>query len=231
MHCNMTCDEKLTAALLLYQEKWMNSLPEDRELENIKFSKNFRSRMEAAIKCADKCEEKKRVVYFTTVFRRIASLLVASVVFISLALFSVTALRESFLSFFKSSDDGISTTINLSEDPAYDSSAVFEETYFSVPNSFKKTEYNYSSDYFRKKYVNDDGNYIEIYQGVVHGGGVLTLDTEESKVTQVDLFGSNALYYEKRGNRLFWQYGASYYIMVSDLPMEEMLQIARSANN
>lgn len=60
---------------------------------------------------------------------------------------------------------------------------------------------------------------------------MLTLDTEDSKIEYVELFGSDALYYEKRGNRLFWQQGSSYYIMVSDLPKEEILEIARSAHN
>lgn len=174
---------------------------------------------------------KGHVIYLTSTFRRITSLVLASVMFVSLALFSVTALRESFLGFFKSTNDGISTTINLSEDPVYNPKAVFEETYFSIPHGFERTEYNCSSDYFRKKYVNAAGNYINIYQGAVHGGGVLTLDTEGSKIEDVELFGSNAFYYEKKGNRLFWQYNSSYYMMISDLTKEEMLEIARSAYN
>lgn len=231
MYCNTKYDEKLTAALMLYQEQWMNSLPKDEELENITFSKKFQNRMKTLLECKNEDSNKGHVIYFTSTFRRITSLVLASIMFVSLALFSVTALRESFLGFFKSTNDGISTTINLSEDPVYNPKAVFEETDFVLPKGFERTEYNCSSDYFRKKYVNDDGNYIHIYQGVVYGGGVLTLDTEDSKIENVELFGSNALYYEKRGNRLFWQHGSSYYIMVSDLPKEEMLQIARSANS
>lgn len=231
MYCNTKCDEKLTAALMLYQEQWMNSLPKDEELENITFSKKFQNRMKTLLECENEDCNKGHVIYFTSTFRRIISLVLASIMFVSLALFNVSALRESFLGFFKSTNDGISTTINLSEDPVYNPKVVFEETDFVLPDSFKRTEYNYSSDYFRKKYVNNTGNYIHIYQGVVHGGGVLTLDTEDIKTEDVELFGSNAFYYEKRGNRLFWQHGSSYYIMVSDLPKEEMLQIARSANS
>lgn len=45
MYCNTKYDEKLTAALMLYQEQWMNSLPKDEELENITFSKKFKNKM------------------------------------------------------------------------------------------------------------------------------------------------------------------------------------------
>lgn len=231
MYCNTKYDEKLTAALMLYQKQWMNSLPKDEELENITFSKKFRNKMQTLLYCEYEDSNKGHVIYFTSTFRRITSLVLASVMFVSLALFSVTALRDSFLGFFKNTNDGISTTINLSENPAYDPKAVFTETYFYVPADFLRTEYNCSTDYFRKEYVNGAGNYIHIYQGAVYGGGVLTLDTEDSKIEDIELFGSHAFYYEKRGNRLFWQQGSSYYIMVSDLPKEEILEIARSAYN
>lgn len=231
MYCNTKYDEKLAAALTIYQERWMNSLPEDEELKNITFSKKFQNKMKTLLECEnDECN-KGHVIYLTSTFRRITSLVLASAMFVSLALFSVTALRESFLGFFKSSNDNISTTINLSEDPVYNPKAAFKETYFSIPNDFERTEYNYSSDYFRTKYINEAGNYIHIFQGVVRGGGVLTLDTEGSEIVGVELFGSNAFYYEKRGNRLFWQYGSSYYMMISDLTKEDMLKIARSAFN
>lgn len=231
MYCNMKCDERLTEALMLYQDQWLDSFPTDEELESITFSKSFHEKMQILLKHESEECNKGPVICFSSTFKRITSLLLASVMFVSLALFSVSALRESFLGFFKSTNNGISTTVNLSEDPVYDPKAVFEETNFVLPDGFERTEYNCSSDYFRKKYVNADGNYIHIYQGIVHGGGVLTLDTEDSKVEDVELFGSNAFYYEKRENRLFWQHRSSYYIMMSDLPKEEMLQIARSANN
>ena len=231
MYCNTKRDEKLTEALMLYQDQWLDSFPTDEELESITFSKSFQDKMQILLRRESEECNKGHVIYFSSTFKRITSLLLASVMFVSLALFSVTALRESLIGFFKSTNDGISTTINLSEDPVYNPKAVFEETYFSIPDGFEKTEYNCSSDYFRNKYVNDDGHYIRIFQGVVYGGGVLTLDTEGSEIVDVELFGSNAFYYEKRGNRLFWQYGSSYYMMISDLSKEEMLQIARSAYN
>ena len=101
MYCNTKYDEKLTAALMLYQEQLLNFLPKDEEFENRTFSKKFKNKMQTLLYCEYEDSNKGHVIYFTSTFRRITSLVLASVMFVSLALFSVTDLRDSILGFLK----------------------------------------------------------------------------------------------------------------------------------
>lgn len=225
MYCDFKYEEKLTAALNLYEEKWAASLPDNSELECITFSKKFEDRIQKFLSQEKKEHKDGRILPFSTTFKRVTSLLLASVMFVVVALFGVTALRETLLGFLRK-DSNVSTVIYLSDDPAFDPNCAFVESYFTIPSEFERTEYNYSIDFFRKMYKNENGNYIQIFQGKVSGGGMLHLDTEDCTIEKVEELGSSAIYFEKNQHCLFWQKGSSYYIFKSDLPKDEIIQIA-----
>lgn len=228
MYCDFKYEEKLTAALNLYEEKWAASLPDNSELESITFSKKFEDRIQKLFSQEKKEHKGGRILPFSTTFKRVTSLLLASVMFVVFALFGVTALRETLFGFFKEYSNDEATIIYPLDDPSYNPNIAFEETHFAyIPSGFEETTYNYTTHFYQKEYTNANGNYIKIHQEEI-AGGVFILDTEGSDITKVDLFGSNAFYYEKNGKHLYWQYGSSYYLMVSDIPIEEMLKIARS---
>lgn len=231
MYRDFKSEEKLTAALNIYQEKWVESFPDDSELEHITFSKKFENRIHKLLINKEKEQKENKegsVIYFSTTFKRVTSLLLASVMFVVIVLFGVTALRETFFGFLKGYNNDTATVIYPLDDPSYNPYIAFEEGHFAyIPSGFERTTYNYSMQFFHQEYTNKDGNYIQIHQEQV-GGGVLILDTENSEIIKLDLFGSNAFYYEKNGNHLYWQHGSSYYLMISDIPIEEMLKIARS---
>lgn len=228
MYRDFKSEEKLIDALNIYQEKWVESLPDDSELEHITFSKKFENRIHKLLIDEGKDNKQGSVIYFSTTFKRVTSLLLASVMFVVIVLFGVTALRETFFGFLKGYNNDTATVIYPLDDPSYNPYIAFEESHFAyIPTGFERTTYNYSTQFFHQEYTNEDGNYIQIHQEQV-GGGVLILDTENSEIIKLDLFGSNAFYYEKNGNHLYWQHGSSYYLMISDIPIEEMLKIARS---
>lgn len=229
MYYDLKHEEKLADALRVYQERWMNSLPDDSELENITFSKAFEAKMQRYFVGSSANTERQKILLFTPTFRRITSLLVASAMFIVIALFSVTALRESFFGLLKEYNGGdTATVIYPIDDPSYNPDMSFDEMKFSyIPSGFDQTTYNYSEQFFYKEYTDKNEDYIKIHQKQVVGG-VIVLDTEGCIITRVDLFGSNAFYYEKNGYKLYWQYGSSYYLMESSIPIEEMLKIANS---
>lgn len=225
MYYDLKHEEKLTDALKVYQERWMNSLPDGSELDNITFSEAFEAKMQRYFVGSSENIGRAKILRFTPTFRRITSLLVASVMFIVIALFSVTALRESFFVFLRNESD-VSTVIYLSEDSSFNPNDAFDESFFTSPAGFERTEYNFSSDFFRKTYENKDGNYIHIFQGKALGGGTLQLDTEDCVIESVNELGENAMYFEKEEHSLFWQYGASYYIIRSDLPKDQIIEFA-----
>lgn len=225
MYCDLKYEEKLTDALKIYQEKWMDSLPDEKDLEHITFSDAFELKMQKFFNCEKEDTEGAQVLHFSTTFKRVTSLLVASVMFVVLALFGVTALRETFFELLRK-DNYVSTIIYFSDDPTFDPNCAFVESHFTVPSEFERTGYNYSIDFFRKTYKNDSGNYIQIFQGRASGGGSLRLDTEDCEIEKVEELGSSALYFEKRQHCLFWQNGSSYYLIESDLPKDEIIQIA-----
>lgn len=225
MYRDFKSEEKLIDALNIYQEKWVESLPDDSELEHITFSKKFENRIHKLLIDEGKDNKQGSVIYFSTTFKRVTSLLLASVMFVVVVLFSVTALRETFFGLLRK-DNYISTTIFFSDDPAFDPNCAFVESHFTVPSEFERTEYNYSIDFFRTTYKSDRGNYLQIYQGRASGGGSLRLDTEDCEIEKVTELGSSAVYFEKHYHYLFWQYGSSYYLIKSDLPKDEVIEIA-----
>ncbi len=229
MYCDLKYEEKLKNALTIYQDDWMKSLPDERELEYIAFSEAFEAKMKKYFVCPSENGKETRILHFTPTVRRITSLLVASVMFIVIALFSVTALRESFFGLLKEyNSDDVATVIYPIDDPSYNPYMAFEKTNFAyIPSGFEQTVYNYSAQFFYHEYTDGEGNYIKIHQKQVLGG-VIVLDTEDCEINKVDLFGSNAFYYTKHYNCLYWQYGSSYYLMESNIPVEEMIKIAGS---
>ena len=228
MYRDFKSEEKLIDALNIYQEKWVESLPDDSELEHITFSKKFENRIHKLLINKEKEQKENKegsVIYFSTTFKRVTSLLLASVMFVVVVLFSVTALRETFFGLLRK-DNYISTTIFFSDDPAFDPNCAFVESHFTVPSEFERTGYNYSIDFFRTTYKSDRGNYLQIYQGRASGGGTLQLDTEGCEIEKVKELGSSAIYYEKRQHCLFWQKSSSYYLIQSDLSKDEIIEIA-----
>lgn len=228
MYRDFKSEEKLIDALNIYQEKWVESLPDDSELEHITFSKKFENRIHKLLIDEGKDNKQGSVIYFSTTFKRVTSLLLASVMFVVIVLFGVTALRETFFGFLKGYNNDTATVIYPLDDPSYNPYIAFEEGHFAyIPSGFERKAYNYSMQFFHQEYVDKEGNFINIHQGLV-SGNVITLSTEDSELIKVDLFGSNAFYYKNYENHLYWQYGSSYYLMVSNIPIEEMLKIAQS---
>lgn len=231
MYRDFKSEEKLIDALNIYQEKWVESLPDDSELEHITFSKKFENRIHKLLINKEKEQKENKegsVIYFSTTFKRVTSLLLASVMFVVIVLFSVAALRGTFFGFLKGYNNDTATVIYPLDDPSYNPYIAFEEGHFAyIPSGFERKAYNYSMQFFHQEYVDKEGNFINIHQGLV-SGNVITLSTEDSELIKVDLFGSNAFYYKNYENHLYWQYGSSYYLMVSNIPIEEMLKIAQS---
>ena len=101
MYRDFKSEEKLIDALNIYQEKWVESLPDDSELEHITFSKKFENRIHKLLIDEGKDNKQGSVIYFSTTFKRVTSLLLASVMFVVIVLFGVTALRETFFWIFE----------------------------------------------------------------------------------------------------------------------------------
>lgn len=227
MYYDLKYEKKLTDALKMYQDKWMQSLPDENELEHITFSEAFEAKMQRYFVGSAENSGEAKILRFTPSFRRITSLMVASVIFVMVAVFGVSALREGFFGFFYSAK---STTIYPVDDPSYDPDAKFAETFYAyIPSGFEETVNNRSEVFFHQEYDDNAGHYIKIHQSSI-SGGVLTLDTEGAEIERVDGFSGNAFHYKKKGETtLYWQSESSYYVMTSNMPVEEMIKVAKSS--
>lgn len=101
MYCDFKYEEKLTAALNLYEEKWAASLPDNSELECITFSKKFEDRIQKFLSQEKKEHKDGRILPFSTTFKRVTSLLLASVMFVVVALFWCNSIEGNAFGIFK----------------------------------------------------------------------------------------------------------------------------------
>lgn len=223
MHYNCVNEDKLKAALMLYHEKWIDSMPDKDELNDITFSDEFHNKMKNLMDC----NKTKQSVIFTVAFRKVVALVLAAVLSVGSAVFGVTALRETFLGFFTSrSDKETVIVLNSSSDS---SESVFKETVFPyIPQGYARTYYEKRTEFVRSEYKDNKGGYVYIFQSRVYQGTIY-FDTEGATDFEKNIIGENSLYYEKNGTHIFWQEEDYYYMIDSNLPKDEIFKIAVSS--
>ncbi len=215
----------LKKALAVIAEEEEAALPADSEVSHITFSKEFEIKMERLIK------QQKRSYYslINTVGKRVACVIIAIILAITTATFSVKALREAVINFLLETFEKFST-VSFNEE-----SNDFIDTYYAptyIPQGYELKQAEKLATYHRLQYVSKN-SYIYFSQNT-RDNYLVYLDTEDFGKEILTVSGLGAYIFEKENKTvLFWsdnKYG--YTITATErLSKEEMIKIAESVKS
>lgn len=219
-------DLALTQALELFQQEWMESLPDKEELSRISLSPAFEKKMKKLIadhkKGSGSSKLKKRVITAILVAALFASMVGTVVAFREPIVEFITKTYEKFTNVSYEIPENVNAPTTIEE--------VIYPSY--IPEGFVKDESIEEIDLpvHDCVYVNKSNIRIEFKQRVM-AGAQMGVDTEDTEVSELEVNGRKALYYERKGQRhIIWASNSYFYLIHADsrVSKDEVLKIAES---
>lgn len=227
---DLPSENKLKAALELYQQEWVLDFPSDSELKQCKFSLSFDKKMKKLIRL-------QRMPYYSlinTVGKRIAIFAFVLLLTLTTTVFSVEALRTPVVNFFVEVYEKFSHIVFL-DDASPNSKLDIIEDYLMpqyIPKGFelqKEEVYNNLASY---EYRDINGRIITYEQSIFNENNVM-IDTENTITEDILINGTNGVFYSNKGydNLIFlWEDYIFIFSAPSEIGKEELVQIAESLN-
>lgn len=215
--------EQLQQALELYQEQLLAGLPDEKELEQITFSRSFEKRMKKMI-------VRQKHPFFTrinTTGKRVACLLAAAFTALAVISFSARALANPVIDFFIHAYEQFSTIIFPQDAPA--SSAVFEAYVPTVlPEGFRADRERLLENLYHCRYTDGSGGVIQ-YEQSLYQNAQTNFDTENAVIERIPLNGTTAVCVEKDGSfLLIWNDGKYGYTISGTADRDDLIRMAES---
>lgn len=216
----------LKQALQIYENRLIDSLPSNNQIETITFSSNF----EMKIKKLNGMQKKPYYFMINTVTKRVASIVVILFVVLTTTVFSVKALREPVINFLIEIYDKFSvivfdkSTINLT------SSKVSFITYgpIYIPEDFSlNSEEHLNLSYYRE-YIGPDGKTITYEQSSLANTQV-NIDTENTSTQEIVINQYTGIFFENKGfGNIIWSDGTYSFTISGNVEKFELTKIAES---
>ncbi len=222
---NMYKHPKLREAFDIYVREQNALLPSDEELVGIAFSDEFETRMEKLIRR----QKHGYYVLFGTMARRVATVVIALILSMTVVTFSVEALREPVVRFFTEVFETFTRVIFM--DDTFEPAPVEMEKKVPsyIPEGYVVESEVYTEIVYRVTYINTETRDRIYYRQEINNGKTFEMDTEGSGYHIVTLGQSEGVINENKGKitLLFTdrQYSYSLYGTVSQ---EELIKIAES---
>ena len=215
----------LYEAFDLYCQRWCDELPTDEELADITFSPSFEARMRVLLRR----QKYGYYVLFGTAWRSVASVLVAILVSMSIATFSVRALREPVLRFITEVFETFTNVLFVDDEPA---SAQVEMEFvdpeyipqgYVVENELKTQIMN------RIEYRNPDTDGRYVYTQSWENTGAMGINTENIEHHTVKVWDFDGISYVQNDSTVvMFAYGKYTFTLKGILSEDELLKIALS---
>lgn len=228
MSKNLYKNPKLYEAFDLYCQWWCDELPTDEELSDITFSPSFEERMRLLLRR----QKYGYYVLFGTAWRSAASVLVAILVSMSIATFSVRALREPVVRFITEVFETFTNVLFVDDEPASPQNDMDMKTVVPayIPEGYA-VQLHTSSDkmIYRVVYYNADTSQRIYYIQSRNNSGLLTADTEDVIIHSVNIGAVSGIAYQNKSSfNVVFAYGEYTYSVSGPLSEEELLRIAES---
>ena len=216
---------KLREAFDIYVREQNARLPSEEELAGIVLSDEFKARMETLIR-RQKCGY---YVLFGTVARRVATIIIALLVGMTVTTFSVEALRQPVVRFFTEVFETFTRVIFVDDtsDPAQVEMEKKTPTY--IPDGYVVESEVETGVVYRVTYVNTEtGDRIFYRQQWIEGNSSI-IDTENSAYQIIAVNGINGFTYRSAGQEYVVFSDNEYAFFVSGtIAQEELLKMAES---
>lgn len=211
---------------------WDTSQKEETLLQEFAPSENFFYRMQLVI---DQLQRNGRYRYYTpsqAVARRAAIIIISTALVLGTVSFSVKAIREPIIKFFKETFDRFTEFSWIKVDDRLWIDASNNNTYYVpeyVPQGYIVEEKNIGYGRCSIVYRNDEGSKIWYKQILFLGMTNLRLDTENTEVHEITVNGEEAIWFKNKGYTNLFVYNTKgcYRIYWKD-SLEDLIQMAES---
>lgn len=226
-------NEKILDEILKYAaeksiEEMADKFPTDEELEKeVIFRPEFKDRMS---KFFTHIKRRERTRLFGRTMLKVGACTVAVLIVFSTVVFSVDAVRVSFLNIFSVKDDE-STTIHVDDGTAnYDAFSdkihgIYLPSY--IPASYSVQDVEKYDTYYYVIFANADGDKIKLQN--LLGDSSSGVDNEGATVETITVNNENAQYFSKDGeNILIFKYNKNVFKLTTSLSKDELIKMAES---
>lgn len=220
-------DEKiLKDALIVYEKKLLEGLPEEDELRKISFSPKFENKMKVLIK-----RQKKQAIFiYSRIGKCVASIIIAFIVSFS-TIMCVDAIREPFLKYIIQKFEEYSQVYFSSDSNILPDDFKFYSPEF-IPNCYEtiKQEGSVSLLYNNITYQDSYGHVLSFEQGIATGH--TGINTEGIEIEKIYIKNHEAIYWENLGERcvLYTENGYEFFVSckINITSKEELIRIVES---
>lgn len=216
---------KLYEAFDQYCQQWCDQLPSDEELEQVTFSPALLDRMRRMIR-RQKCGY---YVLFGTAGRRVASIIVALLVSMTVTTFSVKALRDPVVKFFTEVFETFTSVLFAGDSPDAPTVEIEAVAPTYIPEGYTLQRESHTSSTYRIIYNNANTGDQLVYTQRWHDHGSLGANTENIEYHEVKVNDLDGIAYTQGDFTSVMFAHADYVFMVNaSLSEEELLKIAAS---
>ena len=222
---NLYKHKKLYEAFDLYCQQLCEGLPTDEELADITFSAAFEEKMRKLLLR----QKYGYFVLFGTVGRRVASVAVALLVSMTIATFSVKALREPVVRFITEVFETFTSILFVDDEPAPVEVEMETVVPAYIPEGYVvENELNMGAMY-KVVYYNADADVQIYYTQRWNDYGAMGLNTENIEYRDIKVNESDGVIYVNNNTTTIMFINGDYtYLVAAPLTEEELLRIAAS---
>lgn len=202
---------------------WMDQIPPETELHH-RFSGRFLRRMRALLRYERRSVRMRRAV---SDFRRLAAALLLILGIGGVLTLSVDAYRAKFFEIIMEVFPELTSIRTIPRDPSAEHEFEPVEPGY-VPEGYEVEERELPWKGLVLVYKNADGKRI-YYDHSQMAAGERILDTEDAKVTNVDIKGMNLMVIEKGEScMIYWSDDWDSYLLIAEMDKKELLKMAES---
>ena len=222
---NLYKHKKLYEAFDLYCRQQCDEFPTEEELAGITFSPAFEEKMQKLLRR----QKYGYFVLFGTAGRRVASIVVALLLGMTVATFSVKALREPVVRFITEVFETFTSILFVDDESPASDVEMETVTPAYIPEGYTVESEITTDSVYKIVYCGADPNARLVYTQCRDESGTLTADTENTAYHSVTVNGSEGIAYKNKDNTTIMFTDGSYtYLLAGPLTEEELLRIAAS---
>ena len=215
--------EILYQALDLYTKECVEALPDDTEAEAYTFSKNFEIKMQKLINFRKKPYYK----YLNTVAKRVASVVLITLVCLFVAVFSVKALREPFIDFIVETYEKFTSLLTEKELPDENFEFTIKKPQY-IPEGYVAQNITKDGKMYMCTYNNSEKGYFVYLQNLA-GNWKSVIDTENIIYEDITINSVGGIFYKNKDmNCIAFDDGIYTYNISGYISKEELIKIAES---
>ncbi len=226
MRNNLYKHPKLYEAFDLYCRQWCAEQPTEEELAGITVSPAFVEKMHQLFR------RQKYGYYalFGTVRRRVASIVVALLVGMTVTTFSVKALRDPVVRFITEVFESFTSILFVNDEPAEANAGMEIVVPAYIPEGYEvEQQFSDGETVHRVTYYNKDNQERALYTQRWEDVSILNINTEGIEYHTVQVNGlAGIAYTQNDSNTIMFVHSGYTFTIMGSLPEDELLRIAAS---